>query len=169
VCTILVKAALLGTGPGRPHQSHQPHYGGSAPAKEIAKEITKEMGEDGGEDERATGTSDGGAAPMVSPMALAQMLMREAMDVPSPLERMCARALGEEVGVEGDEVLLSDTALIDLVTRLRTEQQHPLLEASSTPAGGAAAFVPPPEFYVRFQALLEEMYGPIAMPLPGSR
>lgn len=111
---------------------------------------------------------DGGEmTPTVTPRELAGALMREAVDVPSPLERLCARALG----VTDEEQLESDTALIDLVVRLGAEaqQQEPEppaqqrgREPTTTPA--PASFVPSAEFYVRFAALLEEMYGPVAMP-----
>eukprot|EP00964_Phaeocystis_antarctica_P146427 scaffold112690_cov51-Phaeocystis_antarctica.AAC.2 len=78
----------------------------------------------------------------VTPKALAAMLMRGVYDEPSPLERLCARALGV-----ADEELAHDTALTDFVVARRPE------------AGGGGDFAPPPEFYTRFAALLEETYG----------
>lgn len=84
----------------------------------------------------------GSGAKGVTPKALASMLMREEIDEPSPLERLCAQALGvvdEEVG--------RDMALIDFVVAQQSQED-------------AADFVPPPEFYARFGRLLEETYGP---------
>ena len=77
----------------------------------------------------------------VTPKALAAMLMRGVYDEPSPLERLCARALGV-----ADEELAHDTALTDFVVARR-------------PEAGGGDFAPPPEFYTRFAALLEETYG----------
>ena len=87
------------------------------------------------------GGGGGGGGGGVTPKALAAMLMRDVYDEPSPFERLCARALGV-----ADEELGYDTALTDFVVAHRPE------------AGGD--FAPPPQFYTRFAALLEETYGP---------
>ena len=73
----------------------------------------------------------------VTPNALASMLMREPLDEPSPLERMCAQALGI-ADAHGDR------ALVDHVNQTKC---------------GGSSFVPPPEFYARFAELLEERFG----------
>ena len=72
-----------------------------------------------------------------TPKELARMLMREQIDAPSPFERLCSQALGV-VDAGGD------MALIDYVTAQRPDGEE---------------FTPPSEFYVRFEALLVEMYG----------
>lgn len=79
------------------------------------------------------------AAISLTPQVLGSMLMREQFDEPSPLEQLCARALGVPEGELG-----GDTALIDFVV--------------AQPAA-AGSYVPPPEFYARFAALLEERFG----------
>ena len=113
-CTMLLQAALLGGGPPK-------HEGDEA----------KEAG-GGGEkgDETARG---------VTPKDLARIWMRQPFDEPSPLERMCAKALGI---ADVDQ----DTALVDYV-RLGDQ-------------GGTTGFVPPPKFYDRFARVLAETYGP---------
>ena len=140
VCTMLLRAALLGGG------TRCANDGDHADSNEGSLEAP------------ASGTPAGVAPP--TPRELASMLMREAIDVPSPLERMCARALG----IEDEEQLTSDTALIDLVVHLAEAQSTDASEVPREPptAPGPASFVPPPEFYVRFATLLQENYGMIS-------
>ena len=74
-----------------------------------------------------------------TPNDLSALLMRDQFDEPSPLERLCARALGV-----ADAERLTDTGLTDFI---QSEQRR---------RGEAAyAFVPSPEFYERFDALLQ--------------
>jgi len=80
---------------------------------------------------------------VLTPNALAELLMRQQLDEPSPLERLCGRALGFD-----EELLSCDAALIDFV-RQRSGSQSPSQDS----------FLPQPEFYVRFQELLEREYG----------
>ena len=63
--------------------------------------------------------------------------MRERYDSPSPLERMCAKALGVAEASLGD-----DTALIDFI-------------GGGGDGAAAVAYVPPPDFYERLAPLLE--------------
>ena len=79
------------------------------------------------------------------------MLMREVFDAPSPLERMCALALGMD-----EEAAEADTALIDHVTRLARDQQDQREGSSTSEPNAPADFSPGPEFYERFAALLQE-------------
>lgn len=81
-------------------------------------------------------------AATASPRDLSNLFMRSEFDVPSPLERLCARALGVP-GAEKD--VLGDTALIDFVKAQQQKCHQPSTE-----------FAPPPEFYHRFGALLEQ-------------
>ena len=80
----------------------------------------------------------------VTPKMLSELLMRDRVDEPSPLERMCARALGL-----AEEELTKDTGLTDFI---KSEQQQKKQAAFD--------FVPPPGFYARFAVLLEQAYGP---------
>ena len=124
---------------------------------------------------------EGKGGAVTSPCALAGMLMRQVFDAPSPLEVMCARALGmEEAAAQGD------TALIDHVTHVAREQQGQQEQqgqreqqgqwesseqregkksASSEP-NAPADFSPPAEFYERFAALLEETFEETLAPPP---
>ena len=95
-----------------------------------------------GADAAGADAAGNGADPLpeaVTPKAVSALLMRDQFDEPSPFERLCARALG----VPGAEHL-ADTGLIDFVQ----EQQRKR-------GASADAYVPPPEFYERFEALLE--------------
>ena len=125
-CTMLLQAALLGSGP--PTRMGESAVGGMGNAAEQS------------ETRDSTGEGESGDTPAdrVTPKALASVWMRERFDEPSALEIMCAQALGI---VDAER----DTALLDYVQRSAT--------------GEAAGFVPPPEFYERFAALLVERYG----------
>ena len=96
-----------------------------------------------------------------TPLALAEMIMRAEFDAPSPLERMCARALGL-----AEEDLEKDTALIDFVkaaARRQQQQQGGKGEGKAGEGEEEAEFVPPPEFYTRFAAQLDEQVGSSAL------
>jgi len=81
-----------------------------------------------------------------TPHTLGMLLMREPFDVPSPFERMCSRALGLS-----EERLAMDTGLISFITEQQAMREQPVLD-----------YVPPPNFYETFAALLEDTYGPLA-------
>ena len=97
-----------------------------------------------------------------TPLTLARMILRTEFDVPSPLERMCARALGI-----GEDELHKDTALISHVraaARLQQEGEEQEEAGGARLEGEGVAvlepeFVPPPEFFARFAAQLDEELG----------
>ena len=89
----------------------------------------------------ATAAAASAAAPAVTPKTVSALLMREEFDEPSPLERLCARALGV-----ADADSLTDTGLIDFIS---SEQKHRGEPVDS--------FVPPEDFYERLAALLEAL------------
>jgi len=99
---------------------------------------------------RSVADSNGG----LTPYALGRMLMREEYGVPSPLERMCARALGVE-----KEAAEHGTALIDHV-RCMASQREPQDSSAAPQPNTPADVVPPAEFYERFAALLADEFPP---------
>jgi hypothetical protein len=136
---MLLKSALLGEGRAAAAASAEAEAEAVAVAAGAAAACVAGAGTKGG--------GGGGGGGGVTPKALAAMLMRDVYDEPSPFERLCARALGV-----ADEELGHDTALTDYVVACRPE------------GGGDVA--PPPEFYTRFAALLEETYGVTAVTPP---
>ena len=74
-----------------------------------------------------------------TPKYLSSLLMRDQFDQPSPLERLCARALGL-----AETECLADTGLVDFIAS--EQKQH---------GEAADAYVPSAAFYERFSALLE--------------
>ena len=101
----------------------------------------------------------GGGDCGVTPKQLSDLLMREEFDQPSPLERLCACALGVletppagHSPAEGApsplaDALMADAALVDFVTAEQEARGLPPTE-----------YVPPDAFYERFAALLAREY-----------
>lgn len=75
-----------------------------------------------------------------TPRLVSTLVMRDRFDEPSPLERLCAQALG----LPGAESGLTDTGLTDFIASEQRQRGEP-----------ADAFVPSGQFYERFEALLQ--------------
>ena len=155
-CTMLLKAALLGGG-GRKGEAGATAATAATRASDAAATDAHAAAAAANDAADADGGAGNGAA--VTPRALAAMLMREPIDAPSPFEVMCGRALGVADAHE-------DGALIDHVAAAagaaaaggdRHRQRGP---GDGCDGGEAADFVPPPQFFTRLAALLEERYGP---------
>ena len=133
VCTMLLKAVLLGN--------------------PLAAVQTRVHGEGGGEamaSMEVQARRRGG----VTPKDVACMLMREQLDEPSLLERMCGRALGL-----AEEEIRRDAALVEFVVaqQKQTSQKQTCLPSSAA-MEQPASYIPPPEFYVSFAALLSSYF-----------
>ena len=88
------------------------------------------------------GSADADNATGVTPKDVSALLMRDRFDEPSTLERLCARALGVP-----DAENLTDKGLVDFVQSAQRRGQGSRSEVG--------VFIPSPDFYERFEALLE--------------